>query len=668
MDSAPSPARTGADVAAVCGARNYQNGYLGGGGLEWRPKCPVCSLVDLASDHPGPPHVSDDRILIYPTGCGISVYTAKERVHPGQHTVDMFTMEGEPPCDLPFVYCRPTREETWPSFLGRSMERCGREHPECVAATRAACLPTRVLDLGVAKGKDQVRLYVSSGEEARFTALSYCWGGKVPITTTKATLEERCRGILDSSLPATFQDAIAVTRELGVRYLWIDALCILQDDKEDWEIESSRMASIYRGAALVIGASMAPSSVESILHLGTPEEGTRCFPTPLATVENNDGSVSTVYVRNRENHDATGRTLLGFSGGLKPANYGTNHLSSRAWTLQEQLLASRMMHFLPDEIIWECRSGWWCECMDLDPTANWDQQEQYRLDLENQISKGDYTFWRKLITFYIDRQITYGADFLPALSGVVAHLQQHGAGECLAGVWRRNLLVELTWLVGDCDPGEYHLSRAVPYRAPTWSWASLKRERWADYGYGSRGHGAFQYLEDTYARDGGAKCCRVVVARCDRASKDPNGVVDFGYLVLTGRLLPLHIRGKHRHADFWLEGLPDKRDHERSRYIRYTYVYFDTEEASQHYDGNFGFLLYKIPQRSATGLVLRSVDLSASSELAIKVKMGNVEGLVELAGGRVYKRVGVFTIEADELEEGWKKMFAHASPQTIMIV
>ena len=90
-----------------------------------------------------------------------------------------------------------------------------------------------------------VRLYETEQELAHYTTLSHCWGKKHIVTTTKATLEQRKLEVPWLLLSRTFQDAITITRELGIRYIWIDSLCIIQDDKEDWERVSAKMAEIY---------------------------------------------------------------------------------------------------------------------------------------------------------------------------------------------------------------------------------------------------------------------------------------------------------------------------------------------------------------------------------------------------------------------------------------
>src|SRR2546421_28580 len=93
-----------------------------------------------------------------------------------------------------------------------------------------------------------IKLTNSLDLTGRYATLSHCWGEHLPLVTTKDNLLERQRGIYWSDLPRSFQDAIVTTAEQGLRYLWIDSLCIVQDDQCDWDEHASSMAEIYAGS------------------------------------------------------------------------------------------------------------------------------------------------------------------------------------------------------------------------------------------------------------------------------------------------------------------------------------------------------------------------------------------------------------------------------------
>jgi Heterokaryon incompatibility protein (HET) len=123
-------------------------------------------------------------------------------------------------------------------------------------------LPSRLIDGGSSEEQPLIRLVDSShlSSKTQYIALSHCWGGRCPMTFTKRTAASLFRCIDPSTLPRTFDDAIWLARKIGIRYLWIDALCIVQDSEEDWRIESSRMLDVYSRATLTVAATASRSS------------------------------------------------------------------------------------------------------------------------------------------------------------------------------------------------------------------------------------------------------------------------------------------------------------------------------------------------------------------------------------------------------------------------
>lgn len=190
------------------------------------------------------------------------------------------------------------RQEAYGPILRAWLEQCEQDHPDCASvATTNVRLPTRVIYVECDKtgGADRVRLHISlENEVGCYIALSRCWGGIVPLKTTKQDLKDYTSGgILFSSLPATFQDAILVTRGIGVDYVWIDSLCILQDDTFDWEIESSKIAAIYRNAKLVIEASDSSDSNQGFIQTDPRFDHLLDVEFPIVgTITNDDGSIS----------------------------------------------------------------------------------------------------------------------------------------------------------------------------------------------------------------------------------------------------------------------------------------------------------------------------------------------------------------------------------------
>lgn len=176
-----------------------------------------------------------------------------------------------------------------PAVLGKLdhwIQMCGSLHSGCsdpLECTRL--LPTRLLDLGGLPGRQEIiengrdwrklferrscRLMETTPQSAgEYVALSYCWGKSVPCTTIKNNIQKHMeeQGISFANLPGTLQDAVFLVRYLGLRYLWADCLCIVQDDATDWQKEASRMSEVYSNASLTLAAMRASQCAEGFLQ------------------------------------------------------------------------------------------------------------------------------------------------------------------------------------------------------------------------------------------------------------------------------------------------------------------------------------------------------------------------------------------------------------------
>jgi len=119
----------------------------------------------------------------------------------------------------------------------RRLRTCKTSHPQCREDGLRA-LPTRVIEVSDVTLKLTSTRKGAEYSKGEYVALSYCWGGNQTFVTTLATLKEKEAGFPQSVLPQTLKDAISVTRSLGFRYIWIDALCIIQDSDEDKAAET----------------------------------------------------------------------------------------------------------------------------------------------------------------------------------------------------------------------------------------------------------------------------------------------------------------------------------------------------------------------------------------------------------------------------------------------
>ncbi len=191
--------------------------------------------------------------------------------------------------------------------------------------------------------------------EAEYVALSHCWG-KLPITCRKTTRNyfAAITGILWDSLPQSFQDAITVTRALGLDFFWIDSINIIQDDEHDWKTESRKMFEVYNRALVVLAAVHASDSSEGLF--------VECsqFQVRLDDFQLSDGRKS-IFTR---------RIHCPFHSWEPKDLLDRSPLFERAWAYQERLVLPRTLYFTEREILWECLHDTACEFKDDDVTTS----------------------------------------------------------------------------------------------------------------------------------------------------------------------------------------------------------------------------------------------------------------------------------------------------------
>ena len=284
--------------------------------------------------------------------------------------------------------------------------------------------------------------------------------------TTKANLQIHERSMDPVELPKTFTDAIAVTRKLGVKYLWIDALCIIQDSDEDRAVECSKMGMYYRNSYLTISALDASNSSDGFLN--------RRLPVPQANLfEGQDLQLRP-------------KTLT------RAAIFQKSPLGKRGWTLQERLLSTRVLHYGETEIFWECFT---CSCRegttkehkgneDVRDLASSEGEDFKRLTLATSADPkepdcGAFALWYRIIRQFSQRLLTYQDDALPAIAGLAASIASKHNLRYIAGLWAEDL-DGLLWQVEQSTFYDNKQTLAKNYHKrvaglPTWSWASLSQ-------------------------------------------------------------------------------------------------------------------------------------------------------------------------------------------------
>ncbi|KAL1799029.1 hypothetical protein ACET3X_003066 [Alternaria dauci] len=241
-----------------------------------------------------------------------------------------------------FVRLPEAGQATHMEIIKYWLNDCDRKHtckPRGVAVDGVKVrLPTRLIDVGQ-PGDDSVRLWATTPKDSgEWIALSHRWGTQ-HFSTTTSTLQSHLKGISLDALPATFRDAVTVTRALGRRYLWIDSLCVIQGPDGDFKTEAKRMEDVYSGAYCVIAASCAANHFAGFLkqresrnYVGLSPEGKG--QTPFYVCQTID---------NFKDHVLDGE------------------LNRRGWVYQEHALARRTLFFTEHQTYFECRDGVRCE-------------------------------------------------------------------------------------------------------------------------------------------------------------------------------------------------------------------------------------------------------------------------------------------------------------------
>jgi hypothetical protein len=301
----------------------------------------------------------------------------------------------------------------------------------------------------------------------QYATLSHCWGQAHVIRTTKNNLALQMQGIEWDLLPRTFQEAITIVRALDVRFLWIDSLCIVQDDMLDWKEESVRMAVTYSNSHINIAATGAFDSRGGCLY---PRSLKHLVPTcdvkSFAINNSKDPQTPAIFVRpSLERVHQRYSTRKSHESDLPDSQ--TVPLLSRAWVFQERHLAPRTLHFHPSEMVMECKSSLCCECSGLDKVVP--RTRRRSLHLESSDRSDIFNSWLDVVEEYSKLRLTRKSDRLPALTGVATVFQKKLGCGYLAGIWEDDIARGILW--DESIRSERRTRRHGS--APTWSWASL---------------------------------------------------------------------------------------------------------------------------------------------------------------------------------------------------
>lgn len=295
-----------------------------------------------------------------------------------------------------------------------------------------------------------------------YATLSHCWGGTVPGKLLKVNLEKYRSGIPWHSLARTFQDAVTTAIKLGITFVWIDALCIVQDDEADWNREAEKMAAVYANSIINISADASKTSSGGLFR---PRESSR------------DGAFMVPAKRSSEV-----LTAFWFYTDDWGPQVECSPLAHRAWVVQERFLAPRVLHFGEHQVYWECAQMSKLEslpvhCTYIRTVANWGMAAiRERLHNAETIAfpcSPQYASWCRLLEVYSDRRLTVPEDRPMALAGLVnafAKLFGWQPSDYICGLWRQEVAHFLTWFRSSSDCPTAPRNEDFP----SWSWLSLK--------------------------------------------------------------------------------------------------------------------------------------------------------------------------------------------------
>ncbi|KAG7417729.1 hypothetical protein Forpe1208_v005149 [Fusarium oxysporum f. sp. rapae] len=342
-------------------------------------------------------------------------------------------------------------------------------HPECDVGWFRQDLkpnpPTRLIDVDT-NDPSIVRL-ITTAEDLhkdfipKYLTLSYCWGStNEHAKTTRATIAARREGIAVHSLPKTIQDAIQLTRLLKFRYLWIDAICIIQSDLDDvylddWNEEAPRIGSYYLHSKCLISASAASDSSQGLFV----EQTARRYPLRTCALA----------LKNEKQE----YICLSVPRSSPSEDWSAEPLRSRGWCLQEAVLSPRILHWSKHALIFQCHGTTKSLAYGDDlGTAQDIRTSQSHISLAQEPDSAMGDAWTELISRYSKMHFTFETDRLVAIQGLANRLVDLHGGEYFAGVFRSHLADGLLW------KNSYDKAHNALAGAPTWSWASRCLNIW----------------------------------------------------------------------------------------------------------------------------------------------------------------------------------------------
>ncbi|KAH7060979.1 heterokaryon incompatibility protein-domain-containing protein [Paraphoma chrysanthemicola] len=406
--------------------------------------------------------------------CGIPQVSFRTRS--GEHIADLYLGDHNIKCPPPgtSTSCEETMNlaRDWLNTCLLSHELCSSsKHSE---AKSTDFYPSRLVYVS---NERNCRLLESESLPIplEYLTLSHCWGQEKFFTLINSNLEDLKDDIPVGKLPSVFQDALSVTLRLGYNFIWIDSICIIQDSRQDWTVESTRMGSVYKNSTCTLAATGFPNGSYGLYSTRDP---TLVWPFKLKVNPQN---------WNREMQQ-TDLVQYGYFPDIWQHEIERSPLYERGWVVQERVLSPRILHFTKTQIYWECSQNRCSEvypsriytqsqigASPMNPTAHIDcktlsvstgrwNHESHR---ETNPSIFQLGYMNAIVVAHSRSKLSYPSDKLISITGIVKELQTLFKDTATAGIFHKQLPLSLLWSVS-CPT-----IRRPEYNAPTWSWTSM---------------------------------------------------------------------------------------------------------------------------------------------------------------------------------------------------
>ena len=334
------------------------------------------------------------------------------------------------------------------------IETCVSTHNQCITKSPST-KPSRLIEINESYLRGSYlclrELQDLPATDLRYCALSYCWGSFNHLRTTSENLSRHRKKISTRSLPKTVRDAILVTQNLGIKYLWVDSLCIVQDSAIDWAEECSKMGGYYQSAYLVLSA--------------------------LDSADARDGFLRPRPDINLTVSSADGKLRIRAQPLTRKQTFKRAALNKRGWALQERMLATRILHYSHTELFWECLT---CTAREgsvgtmgyqvnsgliVDSDGDDLKASLYNTGTDPfSIEDGSFSLWYRIVKLYSRKTLSHSSDKMAAVTGLAAMIADKEGAHYNFGLWEQDIH-GLTW-----TRATYIAARLENF--PSWSWLS----------------------------------------------------------------------------------------------------------------------------------------------------------------------------------------------------